>query len=139
VYFLTFHTPFHIQFAAAAPAVSQPALPHFDVQAGIDHSKLSVGDTQTIRITVTPKQTVSAYLEIWIRGPKIREIYKYPASTDTNPPTHFVAGQPQVFTETYTVQATIPAGIYMVSASIVSVNLQIDYYNAHNFASFEVL
>lgn len=139
VYFLTFHTPFHIQLATSPPTYKQPALPTFDVRAEIGQTKLSAAGTVAVHVIATPKQTTSAYLEIWIRGPNNREMYKYPADVDTAQPVQFVCGQSQVFDEAYTLPANAPAGNYTVSASIVSVNQQVDYYNAHNFASFLVL
>lgn len=139
VYFLTFHTPFHIQLAASPPTYRQPALPAFDVRAEIGQAKLSAAGILTMHVIATPKQTIPAYLEIWIRGPNNREMYKYPADVDMVRPVQFVSGRPQVFDEAYTLPANAPAGNYTVSASIVSVNLQVDYYNAHNFASFLVL
>lgn len=139
VYFLAFHTPLHLQLAAAAPAYHQPALPAFEVHASISQAKLSPGDNLTIHVAVTPKQTVSGHLEIWVRGPNNREVYKYPADVDKASPVQFISSQQQTYDEIYTLLQTELPGTYTVSAGIVSENQQVDYYNAHNFASFEVL
>lgn len=139
VYFLTFHTPLHLQLVSVSPAYSQPALPSFKVQPEISRANLSAGDTEAIHITVMPNQTVSGYLEVWVRGPNNREVFKYPTDLDTAQPLQFTAGRQQVLDEAYLLPTTAPSGKYTVSASIVSVNQQVDYYNAHNFASFEVL
>lgn len=139
VYFLTFHAPLHLPLAAASPSYKQSVLPTFDVHTEVSQSKLSADDTLAIHIAVASRQTIPAYLEIWVRGPNNREMYKYPADVDTAQPVQFAAGKSQVFDEAYTLPANAPQGQYKVSASIISTNQQVDYYNAHNFASFEVL
>lgn len=139
VYFVTFHAPLHLQLAAASPAYHQPTLPTFDVRAKISQIKLSRAATLAVHVAVTPRQTTSAYLEVWVRGPNNREVYKYPANEDAAQPLRFASGRTEVFDEAYVVPVNAPPGKYAVSVSVVSPNRQVDYYSVHNFASFEVL
>lgn len=134
MYFVAFHKPLHIGFSSA-DHYAPPALPRFHVNQTIATQTLSPGETQKVTVTATPGQSLQGYIEVWIKGPSNKQVFK---SDTSGNPIQFIQGSTHTYTYSYTLPENLPKGSYTASVIITSVDTFTDYYVKPNFATFTV-
>jgi hypothetical protein len=135
LYFGFFHRPLGSHNSVDTRDYKPAEMPTFEVKSSITKYTLSEGDTQTINVSAQTSKNTAVHMEIWIKNPEGKQIFKSPEDQIVQ----FSAGQNKDFTYSYIMPKDSAKGTYEVSCIINSENEFTDYYINKRFAKFQLL